>query len=75
MSFIPKYVPFFKLIFNESDLDRRILKIKVKVELLKLTDHYYETGALFWKKTHKYSKYESIGEYTDVLTQLYKPQK
>ena len=65
----------FKLIFNESDLDRRILKIKVKVELLKLTDHYYETGALFWKKTHKYSRYDSIGEYTDVLTQLYKPQK
>lgn len=65
----------FELSFSEADLDRRILKLKVDIKLLKLTNTQYETGALFWKKTHVCSKYEVVGKYSDVLTQLYKPQR
>lgn len=62
---------------TEDDLDRRVLNLRVEIILKnKVTKtHYYETGALFWKKTHSYKEDEItvIGSYSCDISQIFKP--
>lgn len=58
--------------FDENDLDRRVISLNVKVELLVNQSHEYTTGALFWKKHHKIYEKVKVSTHVENLTQLYR---
>ena len=64
----------FALKFNENDIDRRVLSLKVKINLYRLTDKSYTTGHLFWKKNHSYNENVLVASHCETVTQLYRPQ-
>lgn len=64
----------FALKFNENDIDRRVLSLKVRINLYRLTDKSYTTGHLFWKKNHSYNENVLVASHCETVTQLYRPQ-
>ena len=69
-----KEVFFFE--FKEGDLDRRVIELDVKIELLKTKENIYTTGILFWKEYHSYETIDEtpISTHVEKLTQLYRPK-
>ena len=51
----------FMIKVKESELDRRKLELNVIISLFENIKSTYETGALFWKKTHSYMKHLEKG--------------
>lgn len=60
------------IILNESDLDRRVVNVIVKMKIENKKVCIGEEGWIF-KKTYKYDTYDTLGELSLELSQIYRP--
>lgn len=58
--------------FCDSDLDKRVISLDVKLELLYEEDRCYTTGILAWKKYHSYKSYNTVDTRNEKLSHFYK---